>query len=333
MTARSAVPGKRPFRMIAGVSTLSDLADGQGAGWGYPGSGYTGVQYFVNNISGSSGASGLSWDDPFDEVSTAVTASEAQRQLPTLTTNEYVRNQIFVQGTGTAYTAITAFPNYCDIIGVGAVPYGDGAGIPVISGKGAATTGTGAKDAAAGSARGLRLFGLQFESSADFYCLDFVNLFRSEIAFCAFKASDPTLVTVVTTGGIRFTGSSGGNYIHDNMWIGGNDSWFTYGIKTDSGTVIFNFNRIENNMIEAETAGISIAAQTVTGDGTSVNNNKFTGGNHVMATAVDDNATTGRIFYSGNMCGSTDGGQLVNNGAIRWVANYRANALSTVTAS
>lgn len=306
----------------------ASIQDGSGNTLFSPG---PGVCYYVNNVTGSATNNGLSWATAVAQVSQAITLSEANRAalIALNANNSAVRNKIFVQGTATAYTAITALPSYCDIIGVGAVAYGDGAGIPVISGK-SATTPTAA---VAGTARGLGLYNLQLETSGDKYCLDVVNLFRSEIAFCAFKASDPTLVTVVTTGGIRFTGNSGGNYIHDNMWIGGNDSWFTYGIKTDAGVVIFNFNRIENNMIEAETAGIYIAAETVTGDGTTVNDNKFTGGNHTMAVAVDDNATTGRIFYSGNRCGSTDGGQLANNGAIRWVGNYRVNGFSAVTAS
>lgn len=307
------------------VAELSDLKDGSQV-WGYPGD-YPSKKYYVNNISGSATNNGLTWASAFAQISDAITAWEAYRATRTAT-DAYVRGIIYVQGTGTSYTALTALPSYCDIIGIGATPYGDGAGIPVITGK-SATTPT---DAAAGTARGLRLIGLQFETSGDKYCLDFVNLFRSEIAFCAFKASDPTLVTVVTTGGIRFTGSSGGNYIHDCMWMGGNDSWFTYGIKLDSGVVIFNANRIEKNVIEAETAGVYIAAETVTGDYTTVKDNVFTGGNHTMAVAVDDNSTRGRIIYTGNYCGSTDGGQLVNNGAIRWVANYATNGFSTVTA-
>jgi hypothetical protein len=302
-------------------SVLSNLSDA-----GYPGADYPGLVYYVDNVGGSATGTGTSWGSAMNSISLAVTAWEAARLL---LDNVYSRGKIYVAGTGTAYAALTALPSYCDIIGIGATPWGDGTGIPVISGK-SATTPTAA---IAGTARGLGLYGLQFETSGAKYCADFVNLFRSEIAFCAFKASDPTLLTVVTSGGIRFTSNSGGNYIHDNMWMGGNDSWFTYGIKLDAGVVIFNFNRIENNGIEAETAGVYIAAETVTGDGTEFNDNKFTGGNHTMATAVDDNSTVGRIFYSGNRCGSTDGGQLVNNGAIRWVGNYRINGFSAVTAS
>jgi hypothetical protein len=287
---------------------------------------YPGVVYYVNNISGSDSNTGLSWTQAFAQIATAVALVDT---FHLVAANANVRCAIFVQGTATAYTALTALPSYCDIIGVGAMPYGDGAGIPVISGKSASAP----TAAVAGTARGLYMSGFQLETSGAKYCLDFVSLFRSEIAFCAFKASDPTLATLVTLGGIRFTGNSGGNYIHDNMWMGGNDSWFTYGIVTASTVVIFNFNRIENNDIQAETAGVLIAAETVTGDGTKFKDNDFSGGNHTMAVAVDDNSTRGRIQYSGNRCGSTDGGQLVNNGAIRWVGNYRINNFSTVTAS
>ena len=67
----------RPFRMLKGVSVLADLADG-GAVYGYPGD-YYGRIYYVNNITGDSSYDGLSWDTPFDEVSTAITASETYR--------------------------------------------------------------------------------------------------------------------------------------------------------------------------------------------------------------------------------------------------------------
>jgi hypothetical protein len=291
-----------------------------------------GNKYYVNNITGNDNNDGLTRATAVAETTKAVTLSEAARLASwggATLTNHTLRNQIFVQGTGTAYAPLTSLPSFCDIIAEGATPYGDGSGIAVISGKST----TSPVPAIAGTARGLRLYGLQFETSGACYALDFVNLFRSEISFCGIKASDPTLVTVATTGGIRFTGNSGGNYIHDNMWIAGNDSWFTYGIKLDAGVVIFNHNRIENNMINAETAGMYVAAETVTGDGTYVRKNDFGGGNHTLAVGVDDNSTVGRIKYTGNYIAGTDGGQLVNNGAARWVANYRANGFSTVTAS
>ena len=54
--------------------------------------------YYVNNITGSSTNDGRSWGAPFDQPSTAITASETYRQLgggaPDVSTNDYVRNTI-----------------------------------------------------------------------------------------------------------------------------------------------------------------------------------------------------------------------------------------------
>ncbi|KKL18890.1 hypothetical protein LCGC14_2470980, partial [marine sediment metagenome] len=96
-------------------------------GWPGPGAGTT---YYVNNITGSSTADGLSWNSAVDQVSTAVTLSEASRLIhPGTTTNDYIMNTIIVQGTGTAYTAVAALPSYARVIGLGADPRGNGAGI------------------------------------------------------------------------------------------------------------------------------------------------------------------------------------------------------------
>jgi len=102
------------YNLKKNVATASDIV---GAG-GYPGVGYMGKQYFVNNIDGASGNGGENWDDAMDEFSTAVTAWEAYR-AGLKTNNQNVRGQIFIQGTGTAYSAITALPSYCDVYGYG----------------------------------------------------------------------------------------------------------------------------------------------------------------------------------------------------------------------
>jgi hypothetical protein len=302
----------------------------QNGGWpvmgagGYPAD-YPGKVYFVNNITGSSSNDGLTWSTAFAEVSQAITAAEAYRQLPALATNEYIRNIIYVQGTGTPYTALTAFPNYCDVIGVGSFAFGDGAGIPCI-GDGA----TADLDGAAGSARGLRLLNLQFISSGNSWALDFVNLFRSEIAFCALKAADPTLATVHTDGGIRFTGAAGGLYIHDNNWIGANDSWHMHGIW--AGGTHLNSCKIENNQIRAETAGVHIAA-TVNGDNTVFKSNVIHGGQRTLALGVNDIATAGFAVYAGNYISATKSNVLSNLGETRWIGNYWKNDFAAVNAS
>src|SRR5512137_206557 len=118
--------------------------------------------YYVDNVNGLSTYNGLSWTKPFAQPSEAITAWEAYRAAQT---NIYAKGLIKIRGTGTAYDALTALPSYCDMEGVGANPRGDGTGIVVIKGTGA--------DAAAGSARGLGLYNIQFTcSGAGYYAMD-----------------------------------------------------------------------------------------------------------------------------------------------------------------
>ena len=255
---------KRPFRMIKGVSSLADLRDGN-AVYGYPGD-YYGRVYFVNNITGNANFDGLSWNRPFDEVSTAITASEAWRALAAGTTNDYQRNVIYIQGTGTSYSAISALPNYCDMIGIGADPRGDGAGIVVIKGTGA--------DAAAGNARGLGLYNIQFAVSgtADTYCgLDATILLRSVIDNCTFMGS--TASTTQQLAGLRVTTSFAGNVIR-NCLFGGTNGTHAMGIGMSIGNIVANNNLIENNIFLGIVSGVLIH-ESANDNGTVIKNNVF----------------------------------------------------------
>ncbi len=169
-----------------------------GASYGFGDYNTLGRTYFVNNITGSSNAGGTTWDTAMDEISTAITASEVYRQdRGSVSTNDYIRNTIVVQGTGTAYAAISALPSYCDIIGLGADPRGNGAGIAQIDGAGAA-------DAMAGSSRGLGLYNIQCDQSGagSYVGLDCVVLFRSRIEDCAFTNQGTSGIRIVTGGGV-----------------------------------------------------------------------------------------------------------------------------------
>ena len=139
-----------------------------------------GTTYYVNNITGSSTADGLSWNSAFDQFSTAVTASEAKRQLQGTDTNDYVRNTIVIQGTGTAYTYVAAIPSYCDVVGLGAVPFGDGAGIVVIGNA------AGAAHGVAGSTRGSNWSNIQFVGAGSYYAMNLAVAYRTSFEMCAF---------------------------------------------------------------------------------------------------------------------------------------------------
>jgi len=240
MVSKAIAPGNvssRPYVMKAGSSVLSDFADG-GAVYGYPGE-YYGRVYYVNNITGDSTYDGLSWDTPFDEVSTAITASETYRAAAyTGSTNDYQRNIIYVAGTATAYGNLTALPNYCDIIGLGSNPRGNGCNVVTIDGVGV--------DAAAGSCRGLYLKNLNFEVSGEFYAMDVTLMLRSTIDNCVFQASDAN-GTAAASGAFRTSGAFAGNTIV-NSTFGITDGTYacTNGFEQSGG--VGNNNWFENNI-------------------------------------------------------------------------------------
>lgn len=186
------------FNRQSGANILTIGANGLNIG------AYPARRYYVNNITGDSGNSGLSWDDAFAQPSEAIAASETFRLLgfgaPTVTTNDYVRNTVMIQGTGTPYAAFTDIPNYTDLIGVGADPRGNGTGIAIIDGVGNADA------MAVGSAgcRGLFMVNLQFNQSVqgNFYAADFAKLFRSRIEGCVFSNAGHGGLRIVLGGGV-----------------------------------------------------------------------------------------------------------------------------------
>ena len=250
-----------PRRLLKGVSVLSDLADG-GAVYGYPGD-WPGAIYFVNNITGDSGFDGLSWDTPFDEVTTAITASEAYRTAR-FATNNTVRNIIYVQGTGTAYSNLTDLPDYCDIIGIGADPRGDGTGIVVIKGAEA--------DAAVGvSVIGLYMTNIQFAVSGgtSYNCLDIEVMIQSVIENCTFTGSTDS--TANNNAAIRSTSHFAGNTIR-NCVLGSTNGTNAFNIGFDHSGGVGNNNLMENNVIMGTVHGVKVGA-TVNDNGTVWKNN------------------------------------------------------------
>jgi parallel beta-helix repeat protein len=276
----------------------------------YVGLDYPGRVYFVDNVSGSATNDGLSWGTAFAQISTAVTAWEAYRLT---LANVYTRGKIYVMGTGVAYTAVTALPSYVDIIGVSSLSYGNGAGIAMVGVSGA--------DAISGTARGLNMYNLQFISGGAFWCADFVSLFRSEIAFCTFQNA-----TAHADGGIRFSGSSGGLYIHDCQWTGSNDMSHKIGISVSGPN--FDSCRIENNQIRASDKGIYIAATCTISDNTVWKSNVIHGGRPGLTLGIHDAAVSGMQIYAGNYISATTPDTIVNLGSSRFVGNYSQNGFA-----
>ena len=200
-----------------------------------------GDTFYVNNITGNSTADGLSWNSAVAQPSQAITLSEASRLIhPGTTTNDYIMNTIVVQGTGTAYSAISALPSYARIIGLGGPPRANGTGIVVIDGAGSAS-------AMAGAARGMELYNIQAgqSSAGNYYGLDTTVLYRSRIEGCAFVNN--------AYGGIHIT--NGGGVIMNDVHCGHDTLAQAYGLKVSTGTT-FNACLITNSDFAGDDAGV-----------------------------------------------------------------------------
>ena len=312
------VASQRPFRMIKGVSVLADLADGAGA-YGYPGD-YPGRIYYVNNITGDDSYDGLSWDTPFDEVSTAITASETFRALPSGSTNDYVRNIIFVQGTGTAYSSVTSLPSYCDIIGIGADCFGNGAGIARIGADAGAYDGVDSTVAA----RGVNFYNIQFQAGNGCYAFRGTNLFRSNFVHCCFATNGVPGGTPAA--GVDLDIASGVNW-YDCLWNNQSslDVQFTVGM-TITGTH-FHGCKVEGCFIGGDT-GVKIGSTVVNSWGSWFKDCYIGQLSETCGIAVDDDSTTGHIIYQNCAVQGTAGFDVENNDD-RVVNCYEDGALIT----
>ncbi|MBE3143597.1 MAG: hypothetical protein IMZ61_06700 [Planctomycetes bacterium] len=248
----------------------------------------TGTTYYVNGDVVSSGA-GTTWATAFKTVAEAVTASEAARGA------SFIRNRIYIQGIATVYAGISALPNYCDVMGIGANPNGNGTGICAIGGVSTVS-------AVAGSARGLNFYNIQFQANNDgTWCGDFVNLFRSGFYNCNFMN-----IGYQNDGGLRFTGPSGGITIKDCHWSSGTSGCFhEIGIQV-SGTH-WNDCVIENCEIGGTTAGVVIDDTCVMSAETVFKNNVIGDLGRGCVKGFDDNTADGYIVLHNNTIIATTG--------------------------
>ena len=307
-----------PYILRKGVSVLADLADGRSAN-GYPGAGYQGRDYFVNNITGTAGGSGLTWEDAMNEVSVAITASEAYRQLQGTDANDYIRNRIFVQGTGTAYTKLTALPSYCDLIGIGAEVRGNGSGIARI-GADADTTPASAVDATA--VRGLYMEGLQFQAGSGYSAFDCADIFRSKIVNCAFFSN-----STATNPASGFTfGRASGLVVENCHWGGASGSGDPLiGIHV-SGTHFHN-TVIRGCYIIGD-VGIQIDVACTSTYYSIVEDNWIGPGYSAQTLSIDDNSGQGWTVFRNNQLGTN--GTLATGGSTRWCNNWIVNNVAPV---
>ncbi len=275
--------------------------------------------YYVNNITGSSTADGLSWNSAMSQVSTAITASEAYRAIPASATNEYVRNTIVVQGTGTTYSAISALPSYADVIGLGAVPFGDGAGIVVIGDA------TGAADGAAGSTRGSNWSNIQFVGAGSYYAIDLAVAYRTSFEMCAFGGNSSSAACAIAFNVV----SASGLVMRDCKTIA--HAAFPvigYAMSTAGGN--WNECLMERCYANASTTGYTNVGYLQ--NGSIVRDCIFYGGTTGLSDTSAQTGVGALAFYWHNFAtGGTTGMTVTNGSEARCMDNYEvSNATSAV---
>ena len=295
---------------------------------GMPGTG-EGRTYYVNNITGNASADGLSWNSAVKEVSDAITLSEASRIIhPGDSNNDYIRNTIVVQGTGTAYTKLTALPLYCDIIGIGANVRGTNQGVPRIGSDTVAESGCVVTE----TVRGLGVYNMQFQAGINEYCLSIASMFRSEFINCSFMTHGAA--TGNPTAAI-YSSAALGSVIFRDCFIGSSGSIDTepdIGMKIE-GTHFHNC-LVENCYIVG-LQGVTIASTVVATRGSIFKNNYIGDGSQTMSICVNDDCEGGvaHIVYAGNYLQASGLAlDLGNEGAGRAIGNYEINGFVAANA-
>ena len=225
-------------------------------------SGKAGNVYHVNNITGSASASGLSWSEAFDQVSTAIVAATAHGLALTgvapTAAGFYGRDTILIMGSGTPYTAVaTAACNKLDFIGIGDNPRGDGMGICVITGANVADAWS-----ATASMRGNTWYNIQFDASGTSYCaFDATNVLRSRFEECAFMGdahyNESLIAGLRTSTDSAFDGNTVYRCFFGSNWAGLTSGMYFGGSLSD--TVIQDCV-----IIGCVTNGIIIASDALT---------------------------------------------------------------------
>lgn len=279
-----------------------------------------GHTYYVNNITGSSTNDGLSWGSAVAQVSQAVTLSEASRLIHSgTTTNDYIMNTIVIQGTGTTYSAISALPSYCNVVGLGSTPFGNGAGIVVIGDA------TGTADGCAGSTRGSNWSNIQFVGAGSYYAIDLAVAYRTSFELCAFGGNAASAACAIAFNVV----SASGLIMKDCKTIA-HAAFPVIGFAMSTAGGNWNECVMERCYANASTTGYTNAGYLQ--NGSVVRECIFYGGTTGLS---DTSAQTGLgalAFYWHNFASGGTTGMTVTNGAeLRSMNNYSVgNATSAV---
>lgn len=304
------VPGRRTQTAMTAVAEQL-AADVQLANWG---ANPTGAQdYFVDgNVANTSG-DGLSWDNPMQSLSEAITVSNVSIQA---TTNRWWarRNRIFALGDHELDEDLTIFPEKCDIIGVG---YDVEPGPTLVGHHNIASIAT-------GFARGTRWFNFRFQNDSANETFDLPTLsYAIEYYGCVFEplltGSSHAILLVDDNRGFKMIGcrilvsvagspAAGifaegikvtGNGQHDIV-IQGNFIKATEGIHIVSTAAAYN-GWIDNNVIHATALTINDESDLFV-----VTDNRLISDASVSLVAGGGGIVCNELLASGNKLGGKD---------------------------
>lgn len=290
-----------------------------------------GTTYYVNNITGSSTADGLSWNSCVDQLSTAVTLSEASRLIhPGTTTNDYIRNTIVIQGTGTAYDSVTDIGEYVNIIGLGTPSNGRGYLASPRLGADSGET-TGGFENTSSTTAGVYVANMCFQTGDASAAVDAGNINLSAFEDCTFMEATASAVPAAF-----FRINLGANGLTLRRCHTGGNAAITdrpsYGIHIDDS--VFVHSLVEDCHFGGITAGFYVGGGFRYGFGSVVKNNLFGDMGHgVMLYGIYDMCpstlgVSGLITYVHNFIQATHPMKLAGTYE-RAIMNYCDNVVVT----
>ncbi|MGA2488787.1 MAG: hypothetical protein ABSF99_01175 [Anaerolineales bacterium] len=252
-------------------------------------------RYYVDNVTGNdTTGDGLTWDSAYAQVTKAITAWETFRLAQT---NVYARGAIFIRGTGVTYNYLTALPNYCDVIGVGADPRGNGAGIVVIGSDGAYNGATGVGGTT--DMRGTNWYNIQFVSgNASNYAFYAPIAYRCRFENCTFGTTANGAAGPLA--GLYIAAGSG--TVIKNCSTVANKGECVSGLKIgdDGGVSTKNFSQclVEDCVWVGSTNGVLANAYLC--DQTDFRHNSIYGASYGIRDTSTETNIYGAIFYDDN---------------------------------
>ena len=272
------------------------------------------ITYYVNNITGSATADGLTWNSAVSDPVYAITLSAAKRAAER-TAGVYIMDTIVMQGTSTKYTPITTMPLYTNMIGLGSNPRGQVFGNVRI---GSISTANGSS----GDEAGNYWYNIQFSAGGSYDAVDLGVSFSSVWDNCTFGcAADNASCDT----GISIGIGSGSSWVNcDNIMHQGTP---VLGFSTE-GT--FNDCLIDNCWFLGSTDAVLVAGYL--NGGTIFKNSTCRGGTYGIHDTCANATIAAGIFYTNNYCtGTSNGMSITNNAAPRALGNVCVDNTTGVT--